>query len=48
MYKGLKSKNDVTLYDEHVNWIFGCGSKITKCTKLLGFHGGGNNKDLDR
>ena len=48
MYKGLKSKNDVTLYDECVNWIFSCGSKITECTQLLGFCSGGDNKDLDR
>ena len=48
MYKGLEIKNDVTLYDEHVSWIFSCGSKITECTQLFGFHGGGDNKVLER
>ena len=46
--KGWKSKNDVTLYDECVSWIFGCGSKITECIQLFGFWGGGDNKVLER
>ena len=41
------SKKDVTLYEERVNWIFGCGLQITECTQLFGFLGGGNDKDLD-
>ena len=45
---GWKSKNDVTLYDKCVSWIFGCGSKITECTQLFGFHGGGDDKVLER
>ena len=45
--KGWKSKKDVTLYEECVNCIFGCGSKITECTQLFGFCGGGDDKNLD-
>ena len=39
---GWKSKNDVTLYDDHVNWIFSCGSKMTECTHSFLFCGGGD------
>ena len=42
--KGWKSRKDVTLYDDRVNWIFSCGSKITKCTHSFLFWGGGNDK----
>ena len=46
--KGQKSKNDVTLYDEHVSWIFGWGSNITQCVHLFGFFGGGADNVLVR
>ena len=45
--KGWKSKKEVTLYEECVNWIFGCGLKMTKWTQLFEFHGGGDDMDLD-
>ena len=46
--KGWKSKNDVTLYDECVNWIFGWGSNIMECVHLFKFFGGGDDNVLDR
>ena len=46
--KGWKSRNDVTLYDERVSWIFGWGSKITECIQLFGFHSGGDDNVLQR
>ena len=45
--EGWKSKNDVTLYDKCVSCIFGCGLKITECTQLFWFHGGGDEKVLE-
>ena len=45
--KGWKSKNDVILYDDCVNWIFGWGSKITECNQLFLFCAGGDDRVLD-
>ena len=48
LIKGWKSRNEVILYNEHVSWNFGWGSKITECIQLFGFCGGSDNNVLER